>query len=186
MIDEFPQTCPASHLPHTLRDLVDEPRSELREIVERFALDRDALLRRWDAPGSPARRDRLREFYGAWLRRLEPLQFEQLGREGRLDALLLRNHLRASLRALDLEAQRWADLAERLPFAPQIFDLHEARRQGSSLDPARTAAGLADLAACLSALTEQEPVAPRANGSADAVCTAAAGLSGMALSAGRA
>src|SRR5688572_30894327 len=38
--------------------------SELVNVVERFALDRQSLMRRYDGSGSPAQRARMREFYG--------------------------------------------------------------------------------------------------------------------------
>src|SRR5262245_43900680 len=69
--------------------LVNVPASELRDVVERYSADRSALFRRYDVDYSPARRQRLREFYAGWRARLAELDFDRLSEEGRIDYLLL-------------------------------------------------------------------------------------------------
>jgi len=121
--------------------------SELAPIVARFTSDRDALLRHFDAPGSPDRREALRAFTKAWQARIETIDFGALGVEGRIDWLLLANRLRHDLRLLDREEQRIAETARLLPFSPRLLDLYDARRRVDSVDPTAAARTLSDIAA---------------------------------------
>src|SRR5690242_13561358 len=63
----------------------------MRAMVERYALDRDALGRRY--PDSEAERERLTRFRDERLKELDAVDFEKLGRAGRIDYLLLRNKI---------------------------------------------------------------------------------------------
>src|SRR5262245_42194969 len=67
-----------------LAPLVGGAASELRDVVERYAADRAALFRRYDADYSPARRARLRAFYTGWRARLGELDFDALSQEGKV------------------------------------------------------------------------------------------------------
>src|SRR5207302_9737903 len=108
--------------------------------------DRAALGRRYDLEGSPARRDRFRGFYREWGARLDAIDFESLGREGRIDYLLVRTRLRRELRLLDREEKLQEETASLLPFAGEMIALHEARRQLETPEPAAAAAVLAGIA----------------------------------------
>jgi hypothetical protein len=54
--------------------------SELRDVVARFDLDRQALQRFHTVPGSDERRARLRAFQQAWLAALPAIDFDTLSR----------------------------------------------------------------------------------------------------------
>ena len=75
---------PAAYVPD-LATLVAAT-SELRDVVQRFSSDRQALLRFYTVPGSPERRARLRAFQDAWLRGLlrHRLREAVAGRQGGL------------------------------------------------------------------------------------------------------
>ena len=116
--------------------------SELRDLVDRFALDRQALQRFYNLPGSNQRRARLRAFQQAWLRRLPKVDFNALSREGQVDYVLLRNHLEYSLKRLDRE-QRWErDTAPLLPFEEDILRLQEDRQKLRFITPDAAVAAL--------------------------------------------
>ncbi|HEY8484639.1 MAG TPA: DUF885 domain-containing protein [Longimicrobiales bacterium] len=125
--------------------------SELRDIVERFTADRAALLRRYDAEYSAERRSRLRDFYTAWRSRLRELDFDKLSQDGKIDYILLDNELRYQLELLDREEKLFAEMRPLLPFASEILALHEARRRMETMDPARTASKLNELARAIEA-----------------------------------
>jgi hypothetical protein len=120
--------------------------SEFREVVERYAADRGALMRRHDIVYSPTRRARLRDFYAAWRTRLRESNFEALSQEGRADYLLLENRLRYELELLDREAKSDAEMAPLMPFAATIVGYHEAWRLQEPVDPVGLAASLDRLA----------------------------------------
>jgi len=119
--------------------------SELRDVVERFGEDLQAVRRRFDAEGSPSRRAALRSFYEAWRGALDAMGFEALGQEGRLDWLLLSNRIASHLLRLEREEQRAAETAPLVPFADAVFALHDALRDSQPAKPEDAAATLDEL-----------------------------------------
>jgi len=125
--------------------LTDATVSEMRNVVERYSADRQALFRRYTLPYSPARRDRLRTFYTQWLTQLHDMDFESLGVDGRIDYLLLEKELRYQQELLSREQSLFAEMEAFLPFARDIMALEEARRRFEAVDPVSAAEGLAAL-----------------------------------------
>jgi hypothetical protein len=148
-----------------LGPLVSAPSSELRDVVQRYAVDRAVLGRRYAVDYSPARRERFRAFTAGWRARLAELDFDRLGIEGRLDYVLLDNALRHELTLLDREAALFAEMRPLLPFAERLMALEEARRRVDSIDARAVAelfAGLpAEIRRARSA-AESSLAAPRA------------------------
>ena len=103
--------------------------SELRDTVERFGADRQALQRFHSIPGSKERRDRLRGFYDAWLMGLPGIRFDRLSREGQVDYVLLRNYIEYQQALLGREERQARELAPLLPFADAIVTLQEDRQK---------------------------------------------------------
>jgi uncharacterized protein (DUF885 family) len=116
--------------------------SELRELVERFVADRDELMRFYSVRGSALQVRRLREFYGAWRKRLEQMPYESLGTEGRIDWLLLGRQIDFEQRLLDREESRMREMEPLVPFAAGIAGLQESRRLMEPVDPQAAAAAL--------------------------------------------
>jgi uncharacterized protein (DUF885 family) len=135
-----------------LATLVGRPASELALVVDRFAADEDALERRYDAPDSPDQRRRMRELYTAWRARLAKLDFERLSQEGRIDYVLLDNHLLHQLALLDRRDRMLEQVAPLLPFADRLLALADARRNLSDLEPRVAAQTLAQVAAQVDSL----------------------------------
>jgi uncharacterized protein (DUF885 family) len=119
--------------------------SELRDVVTRFTLDREALGRRWGLDYSEARRERLRDFHREWQARLAEVDFDALGLEGRIDHVLLGTELRFALELLDREERLAREMQTFLPFFDTIVALEEARRAFEPVDPPVAAASLATL-----------------------------------------
>ena len=148
---EPPAVDPLAAAPR-LDALVARKTSELAPVVERYASDRAALERRYDAPGSPAQRARMRAHHAAWRTRLRELDFGALSPEGKADWVLLDSHLQYQLALLDrAEAQR-AEAAPWLPFADRLLALQDARRELRDLDPAAAARTLAQVARTVDSL----------------------------------
>jgi uncharacterized protein (DUF885 family) len=117
--------------------------SELRDLVDRFALDRQALQRFYTVPGSNERRTRLRAFQQAWLEALAKIAFAKLSREGQVDYVLLRNHIEYSLKLLDRE-ERWErETDPLLPFEEDIVKLQEDRQKLRFVTPDAAVSALA-------------------------------------------
>jgi hypothetical protein len=121
--------------------------SELRDLVDRYMLDRAALMRRHPVEISPARFARLRQHYEDWDRRLTSIPFERLEPEGRIDHVLLRSRLEYELRLLGREEKWLAETGELLPFAATVTALADARLRMETLDPRKAAATLDTLVA---------------------------------------
>ena len=125
---------------------INNAASELVSVVERFSLDRQTLLRRYDAPDSPARRKRMREFYTEWRARLRESDFDRLSQEGRIDYVLLDNELQHELALLDRDDKQRAETAPLIPFGDRLLALHDARRDLVDPNPAQAARTVADVA----------------------------------------
>jgi len=125
---------------------LDSSQSELRTVIERYTADRGTLARTYPIAHSPNRQARMRQFYGEWLGRLAELNFESLSPEGRIDYLLLRNHLQHELRQLELQNKFHEEEAPFLPFASAILGLEDARRRMEPVDSVKAALALSDLA----------------------------------------
>lgn len=153
---------PAPESPHPQAMDLDNSESELRAYIERYEADRGSLDRFFAAgssprrggaelsPGeilvarmSPAYQKRMKSFLEEWLESLEAVDFARLSQEGRVDYLLLRNHLTQELKRVDLQAKAAAEVEPLLPFAQTLLDLEISRRH-RQLAEARPAAETLD------------------------------------------
>ena len=133
---------PAS--PPAANALLQSDSSAMIPVVERFAEDRAALRRRYDAAG-PERWARMRTFYDRWLDELDAVRFDELGVEGRIDHVLLQNEIQGALHRLDRTERRHAEMERYLPFASTITSLYYRWRKDPALDPRAAADTLAAL-----------------------------------------
>lgn len=122
-----------------VRALVGTSSSALQRVVERFSDDRRALFRRYDAPHSQERHERLRAFYEEWREKLQAIDFEALDVEGRIDYVLLDNEVTYQLHELERAEALYAEMMAFIPFVPTITRLFDARRRDPAID-ARVAA----------------------------------------------
>jgi uncharacterized protein (DUF885 family) len=118
----------------------------MRDSVERYTVDRDALARRYAVPYSPARSARFRAFYTDWLARVAAWPYDRLDVEGRIDWHLLDNGLRRELALLDQTDRRAGQMRQFVPFAGAITGLMESRRHMETVQPREAASTLAALA----------------------------------------
>ncbi len=115
--------------------LMEASPSKMRNVVERYSADRDLLRRRYAVPYSPDGSQRFRAFYRGWHDRLEEMDFEALGVDGRIDYLLLEKEIRYRLQLLDREEGLFAEMEGFLPFARELMGLEEDRRRFRKVDP---------------------------------------------------
>ena len=116
--------------------------SAFREVVDRYAADRAAMMRRFDAAWSPTRRERLREFYGGWRTALHGAEFNSLPQPAKVDYVLLDTQLQYELRLLEREQRVLTETTALVPFLDPIFELHDARRNHEPVDGRKAAATL--------------------------------------------
>ncbi len=122
------------------------PASELAAMVDRYNVDRGALLRRYDVEYSPERYARFTRFYKDWQQDLAKQTFDALSAEGRIDHTLMRSRLAYELRLLAREQQWVSEAASLVPFSPTITGLLEQRGRLETIDASQTATILARLA----------------------------------------
>jgi hypothetical protein len=122
-----------------LESLLRLESSDFREVVDRYAVDRAALMRRFDAPHSPVRRDQLRGFYSGWRTALQGVDFNRISQPARVDYVLLDTQLQYELRLLEREQRILTETSVLIPFLDAIFELHEARRRHEPIDPRHAA-----------------------------------------------
>jgi len=121
--------------------------SELRDTVERFAADRQAIQRFHNIQGSTTRRQKLEDFYAAWLKSLPQIDFAALSRDGQVDYVLLRNHLEYQTMLLGREERTGREIAPLLTFADPIVQLQEDRQALRFIGADAAAAGVSAIAA---------------------------------------
>src|SRR5439155_5667382 len=119
--------------------------SEMRSLIERYTVDRGSLTRSYPGSISLARQALFRHFYTDWLAQLQSLNFDSISQEGKVDYLLLKNHLEYELRQMDIQAKQLAEIQPLVPFVKTIADFEDARRQMQPIDSAKTAATLTNL-----------------------------------------
>jgi hypothetical protein len=151
-----------------LATLVGRTESELRPVVERYRADRDALGRRYDVPWGLERRARELDFHRTWKARLDAVDFDALGVEGRIDWILLNNTVDYQLRLLAREAEQAREMATFAPFLDRLTALPEARRRLETPEGravARTLAALADEVDALNTALAADPMGEAAGDS---------------------
>jgi hypothetical protein len=117
-----------------IRPLLRLQASAFREVVDRYAADRAAMLRRFDARWSPVRRTGLQDFYTGWRAALREADFAGLAQPAKVDYVLLDTQLQYELRLLEREARVLTETSALVPFLDPIFELHEARRRHEPID----------------------------------------------------
>jgi Bacterial protein of unknown function (DUF885) len=149
--DHHTMSPPASYVPD-VKPLPTQTDSELRDLIERVIVDRGALTRRFADDQAADRRAAFREFVRTWRSRLDQVAFDQIGQEGRIDYVLLRNRLDYQLKLYDREEKRQTEMAPLIPFGATISGLHEARRRMEDVDPQAAAATLTKMAGEIQAM----------------------------------
>jgi len=127
--------------------------STVRELLEQFAVDRDALYRALPSPFASGRPERLMEFYAEWQSAIDEVDFEKLGRDDRADAALFLNLLERERFDVQQTVQRQSEVSSLLPFLPVVNEIVVARRALTRPDPARAAGRLDEIRSSLDGLT---------------------------------
>lgn len=124
----------------------NEPPSRMRGMIEKFREDQGSIHRFYTAQTSANRITRIRDLYSGYLQMLGRLDFASLNSDEKIDYVLFKNHIEHETKELARFERQLAEMAPILPFAKTISDLEDTRRRLETIDPARTAAVLTDLA----------------------------------------
>ena len=99
------------------------PENPMREFIERFDADRAALGRFFNIAVSPNRSDRFRRLYEDKRADLAKVNFDKQGPDGKLEWVLMDNHLRYNLRRVELDAKDRKEAEPYVPFLEEIVAL---------------------------------------------------------------
>jgi len=137
--------------------LIPAARAEtIRDLIESYEADSHLLSRHWSISGdSEAELVRETTLLQNWQGRLAGVNFDTLAADQRVDYVLLRNALAASLTDLEQRKAEREELAAWLPFRGAIDLLADARVRGEPLVPEKAAGVLAPLAEKITKLQEQ-------------------------------
>jgi uncharacterized protein (DUF885 family) len=124
---------------------IDSSRSEMRGVIERYAVDRGSLSRSYPVEVSQGRQARFKQFYSDWLALIDKMNFDAMGQDGKIDYLLFKYHLDHELKQLELQGRSLAEIASLIPFAQTIVDLAEARRRMETIESPKVAARLNEM-----------------------------------------
>lgn len=124
---------------------LDNSKSELRSVIERYVADRGSLARSYPVESSPNRQARFKQFYADWLAQIGKMNFDAMSQDGKVDYVLFRNHLEHELKQSEIDGKALAEVAPLLPFAQTITDFAEARRRMEKIDSQKIATQLNSL-----------------------------------------
>ena len=135
----------------------------LREMIEAYQADSELLSRHWSVSGdSEAELAREKKLLHDWQGRLKAVDFEKLPEDQRVDYVLLRNELEASLTSLGKREAERQEFAAWLPIRGAIDSLADARVRGEPLVPEKAAGVMSPLAEKITKLQEQLKAAKEA------------------------
>lgn len=121
------------------------PVAPMVDRITQYAEDENAVDRFYYIPWSEARFARRQAFLSAAGEGLKAVNFDSLAKDGQVDYLLLRNHLRHQQAMLDLAKRRLAEIDEALPFRPLIVALEEARWRLEPVKPEDAATRVSEI-----------------------------------------
>lgn len=127
-----------------MKNELPEPNTDrMPEMVARYEADWNSLQRRFTAPGSPRRRDRLRRFLTEWQAMLDAIPFDALTRSDQVDWVLLSRLLEQEALRLEREERQFEEVEPLLPFAAALIGLEEDRRELKDVEASSVARLLA-------------------------------------------
>ena len=132
------------------------PQNDLHDLIARYTSDRDSLFRTYDVSISPIRQARFRQFYTDSLETLKKVDFAGLNEDGKIDYILLQNHLTHALRQLALRQKQIDEMSPLIPFSQTILDLDDSRRRMELPKPQQSAEALTKMVKEISGLRESE------------------------------
>ena len=124
---------------------VDQSSSEMRFMLEQYAMDRAALNRFYSIPISYMRLERMKQFFLNRQKALERIDFEAMSQDGRIDYILFKNQLEYELRQITNQEKRIKEVSTLMPFWKTIVNLEENRRKMASINPSKVAEQMVEL-----------------------------------------
>ena len=124
------------------------PCQEMPLLIEQYNADASAIIRYYNTSfygsrnggdqstegGSPEKRRRLEELDRDYLQKLEPIDFDHLPQECKVDYILFKRDLTEKLRQSANETILYGKIKNWFPFSDSIYAVEKLRRRGHQLD----------------------------------------------------
>jgi uncharacterized protein (DUF885 family) len=127
----------------------------IRDRIERVVRDIAELEQFYNIEISPHRTTRLQTYYDDELTALKKVNFNSLDQQGKVDYLLLKNHLERNERQLGLDAAKDKKLEPLLPFAAIATHLCEARQQMQPMNGKNAAENIHEIGRRIAVVQEE-------------------------------
>src|SRR5208283_1070281 len=148
-----PATGPIFHYDPRAEGWITSSGYDMPAVVQRYSTDLDTLEHYYQRHGSSERLAAEDQFADTWFAVLNPIPFESLSVDGRVDYLLLRASLqRGRQDRLNLR-KREAEMAPLVPFAPAIRSLDDDLRRFVFIDGQNAASQIAAIRKQIEKLT---------------------------------
>ena len=112
---------------------------KMPQILQHFQADKGSLERFYVIDMSPEKRGRMISFYKEYLSKIKDLSFKSLSQSDKVDYLLFKNQLDASLNDLNIEEANYQSSKKWIDFASIIYTQEQSRRRGANIDAEKTA-----------------------------------------------
>ncbi len=146
-------TQPAFHYDARAEGWITPHGYDMPNVVQRYATDLDTLERYYGGRASAERYDAEDQFAAAWLAILNPIPFEALDLDGRVDYLLLRAGLERGPHDRTNLRKREAEMAALIPFSASIRSLDDELRRFVFIDGQDAASRVAAITTQIAKLT---------------------------------
>ena len=124
---------------HLLSVVGSHALGQTRELVEQFSADENSLKFKYRIPLSQSTEDRFKEFYSLWRTRISQVEFDSLDQDGKIDLILLKNHIEFQSQRGIVHARKLASVRRLAPYWKSISVLLEDHEAMKEIDPEKIA-----------------------------------------------
>ncbi len=121
----------------------------LPQLIHEYQEDHGNLQRYYRFTFSELDQDRLTQFYQDYQASIDEIHFDSLNQDGKVDFLLMRNHLDYQLKLVDYRSRRVKMVTRWLGFAEEMTELFLLRRSSAPQESSLIAANLTNLLASI-------------------------------------
>ncbi|HEY5312143.1 MAG TPA: DUF885 family protein [Pirellulales bacterium] len=127
----------------------------LADVIVQYTADSSDTERFYNQPWSTIHFDRLGKLYSGWLEKLSSIDFDALDPSGKVDYVLLRNHLEQSRSGIGRSRLRLAETDELTAFRGAVQELEVGRLRGEPVDGQAAATKISELCGQVKMLKER-------------------------------
>lgn len=131
---------------------------QARELVEQFTADENSLKFKYRVPLSQATEDRFKEFYDLWRTRISQVDFDRLDQDGKIDLILLKNHIEYQKRRGKVLSRKISSVRRLAPYWETLVKMLEDHESMKEIDPEKIAAEFTKVTKKINGELEQQRI----------------------------